>query len=87
MQTHRTRLKARAVEFLGGACAICGYNNCIGALEFHHINPSQKEFGISVTGMTRSWERIKAEVAKCVLLCANCHREVSAGISQLNIAT
>jgi predicted HNH restriction endonuclease len=80
----RKKLREMAVALKGGACAVCGYRRCISALEFHHPDPSQKDFGISVDGSTRSWERIKAEVEKCVLVCANCHREVHAGITQLS---
>ena len=65
-----------AVEYKGGCCSICGYDGCIEALEFHHIDPSEKDFGISSKGYTRSWERVKEEIDRCVLLCANCHREV-----------
>ena len=39
---------------------------------FHHKNPSQKEFEISSV-LTSSWDRIKIELDRCELLCANCH--------------
>ena len=71
-----------AIEYKGGKCENCGYDNCRKAFEFHHIDPTTKEFTISA-GHTRSWDRMKKEIDKCVLLCANCHREVHAGI--LNI--
>ena len=73
VQKRRDKLKVKAVEYLGGCCTKCGYHKCITALEFHHI--SSKQFSISETGRTRSWEKVKAELDKCVLLCANCHRE------------
>ena len=57
----------------------CGYSKDKTALDFHHIDESTKEFGLSDRGMTRSWEKIKAEVAKCILVCANCHREIHSG--------
>ena len=44
------------------------------ALQFHHPN-NDKEFGIAAEGFTRSWEKVKAELDKCILLCANCHAE------------
>ena len=55
-------------------CAICGYNRCNNALEFHHGNPKDKKYLISK-------ERIQGkdlvdELNKCILLCANCHREI-----------
>ncbi len=74
-----------AREYKGGKCVLCGYNRCSGALEFHHRNPKKKDFSLSVRGLTRSWEKIKDEINKCVLICANCHREVHAGISQLSV--
>lgn len=67
------KLKTLAVEYKGKKCEICGYDKCINALEFHHIDGS-KDFAIS-DGKIRSWERIKKELEKCQLLCANCHRE------------
>ena len=72
----RKDLKIQAIEYKGGKCEICGYNKCVEALEFHHLDPNEKEFGISKTGNTYSWEKIKNEIDKCSLLCANCHREV-----------
>lgn len=73
-------LKRRAIEYKGGCCELCGYSRCVEALEFHHEDPSEKEFGLGQRGLTRSWEKIKAELDKCQLLCANCHREVHAAI-------
>ena len=79
----RRKIKAMAIEYKGNKCLLCGYNRFAGALELHHINSDKKEFGIGDKGYTRSWEKVKAELDKCVLLCANCHREVGAGIQQL----
>jgi hypothetical protein len=72
----RRRNKIRLVEYKGGKCEICGYDKCIDALEFHHLDPNEKEFGIA--GDTRSLEKLKKEADKCVLICANCHRELHA---------
>ncbi len=71
------KLKLKCVEYLGGCCKKCGYNKCIGALEFHHKNPSEKEFCISrKIRRTPNFEKILVpELNKCDLLCANCHRE------------
>jgi len=69
-----------AVEYKGGRCFSCGYDRCLDALELHHISSSEKDFGISDKGYTRSWAKIKEELDKCVLLCANCHRETHAGM-------
>ncbi|MGH2822226.1 MAG: helix-turn-helix domain-containing protein [Thermoleophilaceae bacterium] len=76
----RRRLKEILVAEAGGACCICGYDRHIGALQFHHRADEVKEFGLSDRGLTRSLEAVRAEASKCVLLCANCHSEVEAGI-------
>lgn len=39
----------------------------------HHTNPHKKEYGISTSGNTKSWESLKLELDKCILLCSNCH--------------
>ena len=78
----RRKIKALAIEYKGGMCQICGYKKYQGALDLHHIN-GKKEFGIGDKGYTRSWEKVKAELNKCILVCANCHRELEAGITQL----
>jgi len=78
----RRKIKALAIEYKGGMCQICGYKKYQGALDLHHIN-GKKEFGIGDKGYTRSWKKVKAELDKCILVCANCHRELEAGITQL----
>lgn len=79
----RRKLKTLAIEYKGGKCQVCGYKKCVAALELHHIHQSDKKFGISHKGYTRSWEKVRLEIDKCALLCANCHREVESGILQL----
>ncbi len=76
VQRKRYKLKHDLIEYKGGKCEICGYNKCESALEFHHLNPEEKEFAISSKGYTRSFELCKKEVDKCILVCANCHREI-----------
>lgn len=75
VQKRRDKIKIMAVEYLGGKCVKCGYNKYVGALEFHHVD-GNKDFGIAAKGYTRSWEKIKKELDKCILLCSNCHREI-----------
>lgn len=72
----REKIKLDLINYKGGKCEICGYNKCLSALEFHHINSNEKDFGISEKGYTRSLEKNKEEVDKCILVCANCHREI-----------
>ena len=74
----RQRMKLRAIEYKGSKCQRCGYDRCVNALDFHHVNPEEKEFQISKD--IHSWERMKSELDKCVLLCSNCHRELHGGI-------
>lgn len=62
----------------GSRCKSCGYSSCLEALEFHHLDPSFKEHKLS-DGITKSIARMREEASKCVLLCANCHREVHSG--------
>jgi len=79
----RRRSKLRLVDEAGGACATCGYNDCVAALEFHHLDPEQKRFPLSRRGITRAFAELQAEARKCVLLCANCHAEVECGFRTL----
>ena len=65
------------------ACALCGYDRCDAALQFHHVDPDKKRFAISHEGVTRALSKAREEAAKCVLLCANCHAEVEGGLAQL----
>ena len=77
VKNSRQRLKARLVYIMGEKCCICGYNKCVTALEFHHINPQEKEFTLS-TNANIGFEKAKEEIKKCILVCANCHREIHA---------
>lgn len=79
----RRRKKRELVVYRGGKCMLCGYSKCIEALEFHHIDPTKKEFGLSHRGFTRGITIQKREADKCVLLCANCHREVEMGLVKI----
>jgi transposase len=77
----RRRAKQRLVEEAGGKCQVCGYNRYLGALQFHHLDPSTKSFSLSRRGCTREFTELQAEASKCVLLCANCHAEVENGVA------
>jgi len=67
---------------MGGSCMLCGYNRHVGVLEFHHVDATTKSFGVSSGGFSRSWRSIYEELKKCVLVCANCHREIEMGLIQ-----
>lgn len=79
----RKKLRAMAREYKGGKCCICGYDKCQRALSFHHLDKDKKDFGLSAKGLTRSWDKIREEIDKCVLLCANCHMEVHDGLVKI----
>jgi len=70
----RKRRKREIVDMFGGGCSKCGYDKCLAALQFHHTDPSQKDIALS-RAVTLRMDRIKDELMKCVLLCANCHAE------------
>ena len=57
-------------------CAICGYSECDAALDFHHANPQDKKFRISLSHIDYKANKIINELNKCILLCSNCHREI-----------
>ena len=74
--------KQKAVDYLGGECSKCGYNKCNAALEFHHLDPNEKDVEPSRL-LRRSWDKVKIEIDKCILVCSNCHREIHAGINKV----
>lgn len=76
---HRVALKAKALDHSGGRCLACGYGECNGALEFHHLDPSVKEHGIG-NGAPYAWRRQLIEIQKTILLCCRCHREHHFGV-------
>ncbi len=77
----KSRYKQRLVKYAGGKCIKCGYSKCIEALEFHHRDPLKKDFNLS-SARVRKWEISLVEIAKCDLVCANCHREIHAEIKE-----
>lgn len=79
----RRNVKRILVEEAGGKCLICGYDRCEQVLQFHHLDPSKKEFDLGRIGVTRSLASARTEARKCVLLCGNCHAEVEAGITSV----
>lgn len=80
----RVSSKKRVVESMGGKCQCCGYDKTDSALELHHINPEEKELSFgAIRANPKSWDKIVEELRKCILLCANCHREVHDGTTEL----
>jgi transposase-like protein len=80
----RRRVRTILIDEAGGRCLLCGYDRNPAALQFHHVDRATKEFTLR-NGDTRSLARMRAEAAKCVLLCANCHAEVESGAAQLPV--
>jgi transposase len=81
----RRRVKEILVSEAGGRCVLCGYNRDPVALQFHHLDPRTKSFGLGVRGITRAISKLRDEASKCILLCANCHAEVEAGVTELPV--
>lgn len=80
LKSGRYRIKQELVDYKGGKCQICGYSRCLSALEFHHLDPLSKDFGISSNTRYNNIETLKKEADKCILVCSNCHREIHAGL-------
>lgn len=80
---HRNKNKENLVLAFGGKCLVCGYNKTYKALDFHHIDPENKSFGICRANGSKSVQQLTEEAAKCVLLCKNCHVEVEEGLVDL----
>lgn len=77
----RTVKKKKLLDMKGGKCIVCGYNKCLDAIEFHHLNPKEKEFNIGKSVLTSlSWDKILKEAEKTVPVCGNCHSEIHAGM-------
>lgn len=76
-------MKKLLVAAFGGGCCICAYDRCVEALDFHHLDPSIKDLGLSSWATAASFDKLSREAAKCVLLCVRCHRELHAGITTL----
>jgi hypothetical protein len=81
-QKKRILVKNELVEYKGGKCEICEYDKCNKALEFHHLNPKEKDFSISNHSL-KDINKLKKEVDKCILVCSNCHREIHDNLHNL----
>lgn len=74
IKTRQNSVKQQCVDYKGGKCQKCGYNKCIAALEFHHLDPREKDINISKIKLI-DINKYTSELDKCILLCSNCHRE------------
>lgn len=75
----RKKRRQQILDHAGGKCQLCGYDICSKALSFHHKDPRAKEFPIAGSGL-RSWEKVREEIDKCILVCMNCHAEIHDGM-------
>lgn len=83
--TRKNSFYNKIVEYLNScnkdySCERCNYTGIYGSLDFHHVNPKDKEFTIggysnSTISQERFDEEIMPELDKCILLCPNCHRQ------------
>lgn len=72
----RKNNKIILVKEHGGKCKICGYDKIPQVLDFHHIDPSQKDARVSFVVQQKSMATARLEASKCILLCKNCHAEI-----------
>lgn len=80
----RKATKERMVAAMGGRCQCCGYDRCVESMDFHHVNPAEKEMALgAVRANPTAWPVIVNELRKCVLVCRNCHGELHYGARQL----
>lgn len=76
------KLKKWAIDYKGGKCCQCGYDKYYGALDFHHLDPTKKDF--TVSGKKKQ-SALKSELDKCILVCSNCHREIHGNVTIPNV--
>lgn len=78
----RLKFKLKALKYKGNQCQHCGYNENIAAMDFHHVNPNEKEINPAKL-YHKPWDYAKAELDKCIALCSNCHREEHHRLNQI----
>lgn len=81
----RKRRKSNLIKVSGNKCCLCGYDKIAGSLEFHHLDPSKKSYGIASCGTCHDLETDLQEIQKCILVCANCHREIHSGLYPIEV--
>lgn len=83
-KNRRRQIKKELVDIKGGKCQVCGYNKCLRSLEFHHLDPLQKDFTISGNLKRIKREKVIKELEKCILVCSNCHGEIHDGLIRVD---
>lgn len=80
VKNHIKKRKADLIKVFHSKCCLCGFNAFQEALEFHHVNPEEKKFGLSDSNaITKALDKQLEEAKKCILVCSNCHRGIHAG--------
>jgi hypothetical protein len=79
-KNRRLAVREKLLDEFGKACVLCGYDKCLQALEFHHRDPSKKDFSVAASD---TYVTARKEALKCVVLCANCHRETHNGLASI----
>ena len=74
------RRKENLIKVFDSKCCICGFDKWQSALEFHHVNPEEKDFSLTTNSTTKAIEKQLAEMKKCILVCSNCHRGIHSNI-------
>lgn len=77
------RRKENLIKVFGSKCCLCGFDKWQSALEFHHVNAEDKDFGITTDTTTKALEKQLEELKKCILVCSNCHRGIHGGFLQV----
>lgn len=83
INTYNKKRKMMMISGFGNKCQCCGYDKCVSALEFHHLDPTKKELTLSRSIL--SWEKTKQELKKCICVCANCHREIHDDLREIDV--
>lgn len=82
MTRRRKKLKEMAIEYKGSKCHECRTSfEHQSVYKFHHLDPNSKDFSIAAKGHTISWEKMKVELDKCIMVCASCHRAIHESIT------
>lgn len=83
---NRFAKKEQIINLFGGKCQICSYDKCQSVLSFHHLPGTDKKFTISdaIVRKRKSEQELVDELKKCILVCANCHGEIHAGLIEVS---
>ena len=80
----RKNTKHRLLQAMGAKCVVCSYDKCDAVLDFHHLDPTQKDFSLGAARASiKNWKFLVEEVKKCVILCCRCHREYHEGLIEI----